>query len=39
MRPKCPPSGKLTFESFYGYDDPQPDNTNTIEHSSPNFKG
>jgi hypothetical protein len=38
-RPKCPPSGKLTFETFYGYDDPQPDITKTIELSCPNFKG
>jgi hypothetical protein len=38
-QPKCPPSGKLTFETFYGYDDPQPDITKTIELSCPNFKG
>jgi hypothetical protein len=36
-RPKCPPSGKLNFSSFYGYDDPQPDITKTIELSCPNF--
>lgn len=38
-QPKCPPSGKLSFESFYGYDDPQPDITKTIELSCPNFRG
>ena len=38
-RPTCPPSGKLSFESFYGYDDPTPDITKTIELSCPNFKG
>jgi hypothetical protein len=38
-QPKCPPSGKLSFESYYGYDDPQPDITKTIELSCPNFKG
>jgi hypothetical protein len=38
-QPKCPPSGKLSFLSFYGYDDPQPDITKTIELSCPNFKG
>lgn len=38
-QPTCPPSGKLSFESFYGYDDPQPDITKTVELSCPNFKG
>jgi hypothetical protein len=38
-QPPCPPSGKLSFESFYGYDDPTPDITKTIELSCPNFKG
>jgi hypothetical protein len=38
-QPKCPPSGKLSFESFYGYDDPVPDITKTVELSCPNFKG
>jgi hypothetical protein len=36
-QPDCPSSGKLSFASFYGYDDPQPDITRTIELSCPNF--
>jgi hypothetical protein len=36
--PKCPPSGKLSFLGFYGYDDPIPDITKTVEVSCPNFK-
>jgi hypothetical protein len=38
-QPKCPPSGKLSFEAFYGYADPIQDITKTIELSCPNFKG
>jgi hypothetical protein len=38
-RPTCPPSRKLSFQAFYGYDDPQPDITKTIELSCPNFRG
>jgi hypothetical protein len=38
-QPTCPASGKLSFESYYGYDDPQPDITKTVELSCPNFKG
>jgi hypothetical protein len=38
-QPTCPPSGKISFESFYGYDDPVPDITKTIELSCPNFRG
>jgi hypothetical protein len=37
--PTCPPSGKLSFLSFYGYDDPQPDITKLVELPCPNFKG
>jgi hypothetical protein len=36
--PTCPPSGKLSFLSFYGYDDPIPDITKTLEVPCPNFK-
>ena len=37
--PTCPPSGKLSFLGFYGYDDPIPDITKTAEVPCPNFKG
>jgi hypothetical protein len=37
--PKCPPSGKLSFLSFFGYDDPQPDITKVIELACPSFSG
>jgi hypothetical protein len=36
-QPACPSSGKLAFAAFYGYDDPQPDITKTIELSCPKF--
>ena len=36
-QPTCPPSGKLSFQAFYGYDDPQPDITKTIELACPQF--
>jgi hypothetical protein len=36
--PRCPPSGKLSFLGFYGYDDPTPDITRTVELSCPNFR-
>jgi hypothetical protein len=36
--PKCPPSGKLSFLAFYGYDDPIPDFTKTLEIPCPNFR-
>jgi hypothetical protein len=36
-RPACPASGKLSFQAFYGYDDPQPDITKTVELSCPKF--
>jgi hypothetical protein len=36
--PKCPPSGKLSFLAFYGYDDPIPDITKTLEIPCPKFK-
>lgn len=36
--PKCPPSGKLSVLAFYGYDDPIPDITKTLEFPCPNFK-
>jgi hypothetical protein len=38
-QPTCPPSGKLSFQSFYGYDDPTPDITKTIELPCPKFRG
>jgi hypothetical protein len=38
-RPPCPPSGKLSFLSYYGYDDPQPDITKLVELPCPNFTG
>ena len=37
-RPTCPPSGKLSFLAFYGYDAPQPDITKTVELPCPKFK-
>jgi hypothetical protein len=36
--PPCPPSGKLSMLAFYGYDDPIPDITKTVEIPCPNFK-
>jgi hypothetical protein len=36
-RPECPPSGKLSFEAFYGYDS-VPDITRTIELPCPQFR-
>jgi hypothetical protein len=36
--PKCPPSGKFGFLGFFGYDDPTPDFTKTIEIHCPRFK-
>jgi hypothetical protein len=38
-QPTCPSSGKLSFQSFYGYDDPTPDITKTIELPCPKFRG
>jgi hypothetical protein len=38
-QPKCPPSGRLSFLSFYGYDDPQPDITKEVELACPSFSG
>jgi hypothetical protein len=37
--PPCPASGRLSFLSFYGYDDPQPDITKEIELACPSFSG
>jgi hypothetical protein len=37
-RPTCPQSGKLNFQAFYGYDDPTPDITKTVELPCPKFK-
>jgi hypothetical protein len=37
-RPTCPPSGKLSFLGFFGFDDPIPDITKRVELSCPNFK-
>jgi hypothetical protein len=36
--PKCPPSGKLSFLGFYGYNDPIPDITKTLEIPCPKFR-
>jgi hypothetical protein len=36
--PQCPLSGKLSLLAFYGYDDPIPDITKTVEVPCPNFK-
>jgi hypothetical protein len=36
--PKCPPSDKLSLLAFYGYDDPIPDITKTVEIPCPDFK-
>jgi hypothetical protein len=36
--PTCPPSGKLSFLGFYGYDDPTPNITRTVEYSCPSFR-
>jgi hypothetical protein len=38
VAPKCPASGNLSVLAFYGYDDPIPDITKTLEFSCPNFK-
>jgi len=37
-RPVCPPSGKLNFQAFYGYDDPTPDITKDAELPCPSFR-
>ena len=37
-RPTCPPSGKLSFLAFYGYDPPQPNITKTVELPCPKFE-
>ena len=37
-QPTCPPSGRLSFLAFYGYDAPMPNITKTIELPCPNFK-
>jgi hypothetical protein len=36
-QPKCPPSGKLSFLSFFGYAPPQPSITKTLELTCPKF--
>jgi hypothetical protein len=36
--PRCPASGKVSFLGFYGYDDPIPDITKTVELSCPSFR-
>lgn len=38
-RPTCPPSGQLSFQAFYGYDDPTPDITKDITLPCPQFRG
>jgi hypothetical protein len=36
-RPACPPSGKISFLSFFEYEDPQPDITKTLTLACPRF--
>jgi hypothetical protein len=36
--PTCPPSGKLSFLGFFGFDDPIPDITKTVEIPCPGFR-
>jgi hypothetical protein len=36
-KPKCPPSGQLSFEAFFGYDLPQPNITQTVQLACPRF--
>jgi hypothetical protein len=36
-RPTCPPSGQISFLTFFGYDDPQPDITKTVSLACPRF--
>lgn len=36
-QPVCPPSRTLSFQAFYGYDDPQPDITREVELPCPRF--
>lgn len=36
-QPKCPPSGVISFLSFFEYADPQPDITKTLTLACPNF--
>lgn len=35
--PKCPPSGQLNFQTFYGYASPTPSSTKTITLACPKF--
>ena len=37
-QPIGPLSGKVSFEAFYGYDEPTPDIIKTVELSCPNFR-
>jgi hypothetical protein len=37
-QPKCPPSGLLSFEAFYGYDPPTPSFTKTLTLACPKFQ-
>ena len=37
-QPACPPSGRISFESFYGYDEPTPDIIKTVELPCPSFR-
>jgi hypothetical protein len=36
--PPCPPSGSLSIQNFFGYADPQPDITRTIQLACPRFQ-
>ncbi|MGB2711109.1 MAG: hypothetical protein WBC33_06295 [Conexibacter sp.] len=36
-QPDCPPSGRISFLSFFEYADPQPDITKTLTLACPNF--
>jgi len=36
--PPCPPSGALSIQNFFGYADPQPDITKTIQLACPRFQ-
>ena len=36
-QPDCPPSRTLSFQAFYGYDDPQPDITREVTLPCPRF--
>ena len=35
--PPCPPSGVFSFQEFFGYDQPTPSTTNTVQFACPSF--